>query len=526
MAFKPSERFIRALDDAEVRPESMNAEIVSNPSAPPAERLGALIELSAVERAKSRAMSQVTPDQSSIADQVVGSFLQSSTPAVQQTQVSIPMAMSPQGLPGYSHGGLHTEDENILIMLNRLGVDTSDMVDLNVEAPVGLPSVLSAPSSNVSSSGVMGSMTGVGDPRDVSDIFKIDPLEARRMADLRNTERINFLATGFGSDPTYTRKVTYQDPDALEYERILRKRELGIPLTTSEKYTVYIPDSRAVQVGREAGESLQDLPSEGLGAFIGAMSETPGVLADVARETPSALKAVAETYPDALAEIPDALGAVVPGMDNLSSAMDILSNSAMTTGKGLLSGSGDGDTQGRIGEGSDGREGDTPNDENQDDRKESNELFDRVTEGPEGLSNLQQAMILLSAAQGLSAPIGQGRTTISNLTQSLAKGAGSAAANQIARDRNEAYKEYRQAQVGSSLQSARARAYNDLKKSAIAQVKLEFPDLYTSGSHLSRSEDRRALATARYEELVREGMALLTGSRDDSRIVNSTVRVR
>ena len=154
------------------------------------------------------------------------------------------------------------------------------------------------------------------------------------------------------------------------------------------------------------------------------------------------------------------------------------------------------------------------------------DMFDRVTEGPEGLSDLQQAMILLSAAQGLSAPIGQGRTTISNLTQSLAKGAGSAAANQIARDRNEALKEYRQAQIGSSSQSARARAYNDLKKSAIAQVKLEFPDLYTSGSPLSRSEERRALATARYEELVREGMALLTGSSDDSRIVNSTVRVR
>ena len=54
MPFKPSEMFIRALDDAEVRPDSANARMVNDPNVNPASRLGALIDLSMAERAKSK----------------------------------------------------------------------------------------------------------------------------------------------------------------------------------------------------------------------------------------------------------------------------------------------------------------------------------------------------------------------------------------------------------------------------------------------------------------------------------------
>ena len=76
MPFKPSEMFIRALDDAEVRPDSTNARMVNDPNANPASRLGALIDLSMAERAKSRARAQVPQGSNTVADKVISSFMQ------------------------------------------------------------------------------------------------------------------------------------------------------------------------------------------------------------------------------------------------------------------------------------------------------------------------------------------------------------------------------------------------------------------------------------------------------------------
>ena len=122
MPFKPSEMFIRALDDAEVRPDSTNAQMVNDPNVNPASRLGALIDLSMAERAKSRARAQVPQGTNTVADKVISSFMQSQMPApaapMQMGQGLAGMMPQPQ-VPGFQDGGVFDEE----IMAQIMGID-------------------------------------------------------------------------------------------------------------------------------------------------------------------------------------------------------------------------------------------------------------------------------------------------------------------------------------------------------------------------------------------------------------------
>lgn len=112
MAYKPSMDFIRALDDAELRPDEINARLINDNSAPIAERLGALMDLSMSNRAKQRAMAQATPQQGTVADRVLSSFMQTmpqGTPQPTAPPMGI-MSMQNQSLPGFRHGGLYHDD--------------------------------------------------------------------------------------------------------------------------------------------------------------------------------------------------------------------------------------------------------------------------------------------------------------------------------------------------------------------------------------------------------------------------------
>lgn len=112
MAYKPSMDFIRALDDAELRPDEINARLINDNSAPIAERLGALMDLSMSNRAKQRAMAQATPQQGTVADRVLSSFMQTMpqrTPQPTAPPMGI-MSMQNQSLPGFRHGGLYHDE--------------------------------------------------------------------------------------------------------------------------------------------------------------------------------------------------------------------------------------------------------------------------------------------------------------------------------------------------------------------------------------------------------------------------------
>ena len=352
MPFKPSEMFIRALDDAEVRPDSTNARMVNDPNANPASRLGALIDLSMAERAKSRARAQVPQGSNTVADKVISSFMQS-----QMTAPAAPMQMG-QGLagmmpqpqvPGFQDGGVFDEE----IMAQIMGIDG------------GLSSFAS----------------GVTSP-------PVSPPPGR----------VNI----------FTGEV-FQTPSERRIEEIRRKRAEGIPLTARERYTI-------VTEPRETAARVREETPEMIDRAIVDLGIRP---------------APVEAARNSVSSGPQEFGAL-PGEVN-----------------------------------NDIPEGDA-------------DLFN--IEGDEleapGMSNLQKAMVLLSAAQGLSAPISPGGSTVGNLTQALSTGVRGVAADKLARERTEAQRAYRQSTLEGRQASLLSRARGDALRLAIDEAKNIFPEPY------------------------------------------------
>lgn len=358
MPFKPSEMFIRALDDAEVRPDSTNARMVNDPNANPASRLGALIDLSMAERAKSRARAQVPQGSSTVADKVISSFMQSEMTApaapMQMGQGLAGMMPQPQ-VPGFQDGGVFDEE----IMAQIMGIDG------------GLSSFAS----------------GVTSP-------PVSP----------PTGRVNI----------FTGEV-FQTPSERRIEEIRRKRAEGIPLTARERYTIVTePREAAARVREETPEMVDRAIVD-----LGIRTDPRPAPVEAARDSVS-------SGPQEFAALP----------------------------------------------------GEVNNNIDEDDV----DLFNREEPEAPGMSNLQKAMILLSAAQGLSAPIRPGGSTVGNLTQALSTGVRGVAADKLARERTEAQRAYRQSTLEGRQASLLSRARGDALRLAIDEAENIFPEPLPSQS--------------------------------------------
>ena len=333
MPFKPSEMFIRALDDAEVRPDSTNAQMVNDPNVNPASRLGALIDLSMAERAKSRARAQVPQGTNTVADKVISSFMQSQMPApaapMQMGQGLAGMMPQPQ-VPGFQDGGVFDEE----IMAQIMGIDG------------GLSSIAS----------------DIGLTQD----------QIQSIRDSRDARRVNVF-TG----------EEYQPESDARIERIKLQRALGIDGNLKDRSTIITNPREATARARE------ELP-------------------DMIEEAGSNFSFLPDNF-----------------MEAVRKYGKTKSTGKYPTGPQEFS---------RL-----------PGEVNNDIPEDNADLFN--IEGDEleapGMSNLQKAMILLSAAQGLSAPISPGGSTVGNLTQALSTGVRGVAADKLARERTEAQRAYR-----------------------------------------------------------------------------------
>ena len=362
MPFKPSEMFIRALDDAEVRPDSTNAQMVNDPNANPASRLGALIALSMAERAKSRARAQVPQGTNTVADKVISSFMQSQMPApaapMQMGQGLAGMMPQPQ-VPGFQDGGVFDEE----IMAQIMGIDG------------GLSSIAS----------------DIGLTQD----------QIQSIQDSRDARRVNVF-TG----------EEYQPESDARIERIKLQRALGIPQSFKDRSTIITnPRETASRVREELPEMLDEAGSTLLGL--------PDDFVEAARNSVS-------SGPQEFTRL--------PGEVNL--------------------------------------------DVDQDDADLFNIEGDEL-EAP-GMSNLQKAMVLLSAAQGLSAPISPGGSTVGNLTQALSTGVRGVAADKLARERTEAQRAYRQ----STLEGRRASQLSRAREKSISLAIQEAADLFPDSNFI------------------------------------------
>jgi hypothetical protein len=362
MPFKPSEMFIRALDDAEVRPDSTNAQMVNDPNANPASRLGALIDLSMAERAKSRARAQVPQGSNTVADKVISSFMQSQMPApaapMQMGQGLAGMMPQPQ-VPGFQDGGVFDEE----IMAQIMGIDG------------GLSSIAS----------------DIGLTQD----------QIQSIQDSRDARRVNVF-TG----------EEYQPESDARIERIKLQRALGIPQSFKDRSTIITnPRETAARVREELPEMLDEAGSTLLGL--------PDDFVEAARNSVS-------SGPQEFTRL--------PGEVNL--------------------------------------------DVDQDDADLFNIEGDEL-EAP-GMSNLQKAMVLLSAAQGLSAPISPGGSTVGNLTQALSTGVRGVAADKLARERTEAQRAYRQ----STLEGRRASQLSRAREKSISLAIQEAADLFPDSNFI------------------------------------------
>tara|TARA_S200002703_G_scaffold75414_2_gene65040 strand:+ start:7217 stop:8488 length:1272 start_codon:yes stop_codon:yes gene_type:complete len=362
MPFKPSEMFIRALDDAEVRPDSTNAQMVNDPNANPASRLGALIDLSMAERAKSRARAQVPQGSNTVADKVISSFMQSQMPApaapMQMGQGLAGMMPQPQ-VPGFQDGGVFDEE----IMAQIMGIDG------------GLSSIAS----------------DIGLTQD----------QIQSIQDSRDARRVNVF-TG----------EEYQPESDARIERIKLQRALGIPQSFKDRSTIITnPRETASRVREELPEMLDEAGSTLLGL--------PDDFVEAARNSVS-------SGPQEFTRL--------PGEVNL--------------------------------------------DVDQDDADLFNIEGDEL-EAP-GMSNLQKAMVLLSAAQGLSAPISPGGSTVGNLTQALSTGVRGVAADKLARERTEAQRAYRQ----STLEGRRASQLSRAREKSISLAIQEAADLFPDSNFI------------------------------------------
>ena len=397
MPFKPSEMFIRALDDAEVRPDSTNARMVNDPNANPASRLGALIDLSMAERAKSRARAQVPQGSNTVADKVISSFMQS-----QMTAPAAPMQMG-QGLagmmpqpqvPGFQDGGVF--DEEVISGLMGFEGDFYSIPSGVTSPPVSPP-----------------------------------------------PGRVNI----------FTGEV-FQTPSERRIEEIRRKRAEGIPLTTRERYTI-------VTEPREAAARVRE--------------EIPRMASDAGS---SLFRTITE-------DIPLSFG----------TAASDLTSAVADAARGN-------EVQEEVNE-------DDPTGDNQDGEKGKADLFNRKGDELEapGMSNLQKAMVLLSAAQGLSAPIRPGGSTVGNLTQALSTGVRGVAADKLARERTEAQRAYRQSTLEGRQASLLSRARGDALRLAIDEAENRFPEPVV-GQPLSevdqkkRSDFIRSRAKEIFEQII------------------------
>ena len=374
MPFKPSEMFIRALDDAEVRPDPVNAQMVNDPNANPASRLGALIDLSKAEQAKRRARSQAPQGAGTVADKIVSSFIQSQAnqPTAEAGIGSGLAGVIPQpAVPGFSNGGIF--DEEVMGRLMGLGIP---------------PSVIAS---------------GIG----------MTPGQVESIQEMRDLRRENI----FTGDE-------YQPQAAEVEERKRLKGALGIPLSLQEIGTAFV-DARGA--GREAGESLSGIPGDIARAL--EFDKFPAYAENV-RDTIS-------TGDISAMEFGALPGEVSPGNEDIPEGLP----------EGLI----------------DTREKD---------------LYDKLAEQEEaspGMSNLQRAMLLLSAAQGFSAPVRPGESTIGNLARELGKGTRLVAADEIAREKVRSQDEFRRESLSARSEKERRNRINSATRLAYEDMKLQFP---------------------------------------------------